>query len=556
MQSITISPGKRVFFVSDVHLGVPDHASSLQREKILVEWLDRIAGEAAAIHLVGDLFDFWFEYKHAVPKGFVRILGKLAELRDRGIPIYSYTGNHDLWMFDYFETELGIPVFREPQTWIYNNQRFLVGHGDGIGPGDHGYKFIKRVFSNRLCQWLFARIHPNLGVGMALFWSRKSRLAEEGRDESFQGEQEPQVVYAREQLQHELYRYFVFGHRHCPTVYPLNEQSTFVNLGDWIRHFTYARFDGENIALENFQQTVEPSKVPSKIQVSGTLTVLLTFLLGVMAACSSPGVAQSSSPAVSEPAVVPVSADLLLPSTGLLYTLPGKYQDLTMDGLGNLFTLSPTGEIRRYSEQGKLLYQYSEVRLGRVGHIDASNPLRVLVYYPEFLTVVLLTNTLAISGEINLGSLGFNRVRAAGLARDGQTWLYDEANFQLVKIDERGQVIRRSEPLNYILGLELQPVYLCERNNQLFLHDTKNGILVFDAFGTYEFRFGGSGIRRMQAYAEQVVYQKADQFFYYDLKTYREGQLTMPDVPMMEWSLDSRRLALLNTDGISVYSLP
>ncbi|MFT7588611.1 MAG: UDP-2,3-diacylglucosamine hydrolase [Limisphaerales bacterium] len=247
--------GKYVYFVSDVHLGVPSHATSLEREKKLVSFLESIRDSAEAIHIVGDLFDFWFEYRHAVPKGYVRILGTLASIADSGIPVYMYTGNHDLWMFDYFEKELGVPVFKEPQSWEYNGKQFLVGHGDGIGPGDQGYKFIKKVFTSRLCQWLFARIHPNFGIGLALFWSRKSREADAHIDESFKGEKEAQVIYAREQLAHKPLNFFVFGHRHCPTVYPLSDLSTFVNLGDWITHFTFGRFDGEKIELIGYRDT-------------------------------------------------------------------------------------------------------------------------------------------------------------------------------------------------------------------------------------------------------------------------------------------------------------
>lgn len=250
-----MAPGKYVYFVSDVHLGVPSHEASLARERKLVDWLSSIEDSAEAIHIVGDLFDFWFEYATVVPRGFVRVLGKLASIRDRGIPVYMYTGNHDLWMFDYFEKELGIPVYRAPREWEYSGSKFLVGHGDGVGPGDHGYKFIKKVFTSKLCQWLFARLHPNFGIGLALFWSRKSREADAHIDESFQGEKEAQVIYSREQIAHKTLNFIVFGHRHCPTVYPLNEESTFVNLGDWITHFTFGRFDGKKIELKSFSDT-------------------------------------------------------------------------------------------------------------------------------------------------------------------------------------------------------------------------------------------------------------------------------------------------------------
>ncbi len=164
MSLITNLNAKKIFFASDFHLGVPDHNSSIQREKRIVAWLNQIKDEAHSIYLLGDIFDFWFEYKRAIPKGFIRLQGKLAELRDAGIPIYFFTGNHDMWMFDYFPKELDIPVFRSPIVLEHNNQRLLVGHGDGLGPGDNMYKLLKKVFNNSICQWLFARIHPNLGI--------------------------------------------------------------------------------------------------------------------------------------------------------------------------------------------------------------------------------------------------------------------------------------------------------------------------------------------------------------------------------------------------------
>jgi len=544
--------GHNIYFVSDAHLGVPNYASSLQREKKLVEWLDAASQDAAAIHLVGDLFDFWFEYRHAVPRGFVRVLGKLAELRDRGIDLYVYTGNHDLWMFDYFEQELGIPVFREPQSWTYHGSRFLVGHGDGIGPGDHGYKFIKRVFSNRWCQWAFARLHPNLGVGMALYWSRKSRQADAHKDETFKGETEPQVIHARQVLQREPYRYFIFGHRHCAALYPLRPDSTFCNLGDWITQFSYAVFDGQNLAIKTWTQEPPAPPLPSKPSKSSTqhaaslkiLLMLLLFFGGIapVPAQPIPG-ARTQEPAATD-------------QTAPLYSVPGRFVDLSLDGLGNLFALGEDGEVLRYREDGALLYRFSEVRFGSVGSLDVSNALRVLVYYPDYLTAVLLSNTLAISGEINFRQLGFNKIRAVGLARDGQLWLYDEANFELIKIDERGQIIRRSEPLNYVLGLDLQPRQLIERNDRLFLRDPEHGILVFDLFGTYEYRFGGEGVTHMQVYAEQVLYENASGVFFHDLRSLAEGPFQMPQGSPLRWTMDARRMALLYEKGISVYDLP
>src|SRR5687768_15605209 len=183
LEKITSLGNKKIFFASDFHLGVPDHESSLKREKNIIAWLESIKGEAHAIYLLGDIFDFWFEYRYTIPKGFIRLQGKLASLRDAGIPIVFFTGNHDMWMFDYFPTHLSIPIYRNPQSLVVGNQKLLIGHGDGLGPGDHTYKFIKKFFNSGLCQWLFARIHPNLGIGIASYWSRKSRISNSKSEE-------------------------------------------------------------------------------------------------------------------------------------------------------------------------------------------------------------------------------------------------------------------------------------------------------------------------------------------------------------------------------------
>jgi UDP-2,3-diacylglucosamine hydrolase len=248
-----MAPGKNIYFISDFHLGVPDVESSLQREKRVVRWLDRIKHDAAELYLLGDVFDFWFEYSYAVPKGYVRLLGKLAELSDSGVVIHYFTGNHDMWIFDYLPQEIGLTVYRAPVTRNINGKEFFIGHGDGLGPGDHGYKFIKKVFANKLCQWLFAMLHPNLGIRMALYFSRKSRIATGTTDEKFLGEdKEWLIIYCKEQLQTKHFDYFVFGHRHLPLDIRLNERSRYVNLGEWINYNTYAVFDGNQLKLETF----------------------------------------------------------------------------------------------------------------------------------------------------------------------------------------------------------------------------------------------------------------------------------------------------------------
>jgi UDP-2,3-diacylglucosamine hydrolase len=244
---------KKIFFVSDAHLGVPDFASSRKRELFLVNWLDKIKNEAEEIYLMGDIFDFWFEYKTVVPKGYVRLLGKLAEISDSGIRINYFTGNHDMWIKRYFEDEINFHIFREPIKKVINGKKFLIGHGDGLGPDDHGYKFIKRVFSNKLCQWLFSILHPGFGIKLALFFSRRSRVARGDTDEIFLGEnKERLIVYAKTILEKEHFDYFVFGHRHLPLDIKLSDSSRYLNIGDWIVNFTYVEYDGNNLELKKY----------------------------------------------------------------------------------------------------------------------------------------------------------------------------------------------------------------------------------------------------------------------------------------------------------------
>ncbi len=248
-----LAPGKKIYFASDQHLGAPNYEHSLTREKHFVKWLDTVKEDAQEIFLLGDLFDFWFEYKTAVPRGYVRILGKLAELTDSGIPITFFTGNHDMWMFDYFPKELGVTLHKDPIEYEVNGKRFFIGHGDGLGPGDHGYKFIKKVFRNPLCQWLFARLHPNFGIGLANYFSSKSRIANADSDKKFLGEEnEWLAIFAKEQLEKQHFDYFVFGHRHLPLDLKVGENSRYINLGEWVTDFTYGVFDGQNFELKEF----------------------------------------------------------------------------------------------------------------------------------------------------------------------------------------------------------------------------------------------------------------------------------------------------------------
>jgi UDP-2,3-diacylglucosamine hydrolase len=250
---MTIAPDKKIYFLSDFHLGAPNAAESLIREKKVVSFLESIRASAAAIFIVGDIFDFWFEYKNVVPKGYVRLLGKMAELSDAGIPIHVFVGNHDMWMSGYFEQEMNIPVYHEPRVFSWNNKQFLIGHGDGLGPGDHGYKFIKKIFRNPVCKKIFGLLHPAVGIALANYFSRKSREKTGNADEIFLGEdKEWLIIYAKEVIKTVPYDYLIFGHRHFPLDLKLSDKSRYINLGDWIRNFTYAEFNGTDLTLKTF----------------------------------------------------------------------------------------------------------------------------------------------------------------------------------------------------------------------------------------------------------------------------------------------------------------
>ena len=244
----------KIYFASDFHFGVPDRASSLLREEKFINWLDEVRKDAKEIYILGDLFDFWFEYQTVIPKGYVRLLAKLAQIQDDGIPIHFFKGNHDLWMFGYFENELGIKVYHEPIIKEWNGKRFFIGHGDGLGPGDYGYKFLKLFFTNPICQFLFNWIHPDIGVRLALWWSSKSRYQNEKRkmDEYKGHENEYLYQYCKKRLEKEHFDYFILGHRHLALNIALNNKSNYVNLGDWINLYTYAVYDGNTVELKEY----------------------------------------------------------------------------------------------------------------------------------------------------------------------------------------------------------------------------------------------------------------------------------------------------------------
>jgi UDP-2,3-diacylglucosamine hydrolase len=260
---INLKSGKKIYFISDLHLGAPDYERSLLREKNIVRFLDNIKDNAQAIFLVGDLFDFWFEYLHVVPKGFVRLFSKLAQLKENGIEINIFTGNHDLWMKDYLQQEIGASVFHDKIELQINgfplgiegeicSINILVAHGDGLGPGDKKYKILKKIFTNPVCNWLFRWLHPDIGIKIAQLWSRHSFT--DPAIEVFHGEDKEWLIqYCKMKLTEKNYNYFVMGHRHLPMKIVLSENSTYINLGDWILNNSYAVFDGNEMSLKKFK---------------------------------------------------------------------------------------------------------------------------------------------------------------------------------------------------------------------------------------------------------------------------------------------------------------
>lgn len=247
---------KKVYFASDLHLGLPTHEESLPREKLFIKWLDSIKEDTAELYLLGDIFDFWFEYRQVVPKGYNRFIGKIAEFTDAGIPVYFFTGNHDVWMFDYFQKELGVEVHRKPLIKEIFSKKFFLAHGDGLGKGDVGYKLLKSIFTSPTLQWLFARIHPNFSLWFGNQWSVSSRYSKD-ISHKFRGEDELITKFTRDELTRNHYDFFIFGHWHSPIIFPLNPSSNLVILGDWLVNYTYSVWDGEHFKLMHFNNKGE-----------------------------------------------------------------------------------------------------------------------------------------------------------------------------------------------------------------------------------------------------------------------------------------------------------
>ena len=253
MINIKLNKGKSIYFSSDNHLGAPNYSDSLIREKLFISWLDKIKKDAQVIFLLGDLFDFWFEYYKSVPKGFTRVLGKLSELSDSGIKIYFFVGNHDYWTRDYFQKEIGMEVLKKPTEFKINNKLFFIGHGDGLGPGDFKYKFLKRIFRNPLFIFLFRINYPWFGIPLGNFFSRKNKILSGNNIKFISKENEILYHFCKKKLNVKHYDFFVFGHRHLPLKIELGNNSYYFNTGDWINHYSFLHFKDDLLELKYFK---------------------------------------------------------------------------------------------------------------------------------------------------------------------------------------------------------------------------------------------------------------------------------------------------------------
>lgn len=249
---LNLQPNKKIYFISDMHLGAPNYSKSLEREQKLIRFLRFAEQDSQAIFLVGDTFDFWFEYQQVVPKGFVRFFAKLIDLKEKGIELFVFTGNHDLWLRNYLQQEIGATIFHDKVELQSGNRIILVAHGDGLGPKDKKYKILKKIFTNPICQWLFRWLHPDIGIKIAQLWSRHSYT--DPSIEVFHGEDKEWLIqYCKRKLTEKQYDYFVMGHRHLPMEIKLNDKSVYINLGDWIVNSNYAVFDGNEMKLYKFE---------------------------------------------------------------------------------------------------------------------------------------------------------------------------------------------------------------------------------------------------------------------------------------------------------------
>jgi len=246
---------KNVYFLSDAHLGSWALQHQRMQERRLVRFLDSIKEKAAAVYLLGDMFDFWYEYKYVVPKGYTRFLGKLSELTDMGVEVHYFTGNHDIWAYGYLERECGVILHKKPLTVEIYGKIFYLAHGDGLGDPSHGFKFIRSVFHNRACQWAFSNIHPRWGVWFGQTWAKHSRMKRvNGEEPAFMGEErEPLIRYTKKYIQyHSNVDYFIYGHRHIEIDLQLTKKARVIVLGDWISQFSYVVYDGDHLFMSQY----------------------------------------------------------------------------------------------------------------------------------------------------------------------------------------------------------------------------------------------------------------------------------------------------------------
>jgi UDP-2,3-diacylglucosamine hydrolase len=248
-----LSEKGKIYFVSDVHLGAPALKDNREREMLFAQWLDDIKTDVAELYLMGDIFDFWFEYKKVVPRGFTRILGRIADIADRGIPVHFFVGNHDLWLKEYLTEELGVIIHYREMVKEIRGKKFFLAHGDGLDANDKGYLFLKKLFTNKTMQWFFSRLHPNFAFYIAHKWSASSRLSKDDYQKDFMVYQDGMYKFAAKFLETNPVDYFVMGHRHRLINERMEGNARFILLGEWIGSFSYGVFDGEIFELKKYK---------------------------------------------------------------------------------------------------------------------------------------------------------------------------------------------------------------------------------------------------------------------------------------------------------------
>ena len=488
---------KKTYFASDFHLGIDVKYTSRERERQLVRWLDQIKSDAEALYLVGDVFDFWFEYKHAVPKGYVRLLGKLAELSDAGVSIYYFIGNHDMWMFRYLEDEMNIPIYRKPITRQIHDKTFFIGHGDGLGPGDTGYKIIKKVFANPVCQWLFHRLHPNFGIGLANYWSGRSRESNHDESQFLGTDKEWLLQYANRKVDEVAADFFVFGHRHLPIDYTLkNGTSRYINLGDWMNYNSYAVFDGQDMSIHFLKIPMEKSYAVnvSKTRFIQIATgILVSFLL-----LAKNGFTQTDS----------LVSSLIIPIEAI---------HIELDPLGNSYAITLQNEVIKYNAVGKKQFAYSDNTLGNLAVLDVSNPLEILLYYPDFQVLKILDRTLSEIQTMDLRRLNIFQIPSLCSSADGNIWLFDQDRQRVLKINRTGRILLESADLRTQLTQNVQATRVQEIDNQVYIHDFDLGLVQLDAFGNYKQTLAYQGLTSFQILENHL--------FYIDKKDGRQVQI-------------------------------